>query len=89
MSFSTKNSAKLSVFLVKTLKIRGSCELCLQTPGCGPPLPNSGCATGQAYEVLSPPKFGAGYATVHLFSVFLRKVKRKIDGFKVCQMQAF
>ena len=28
-----------------------------------PPLPNPGCATEKAYEVLPPPKFWAGYAT--------------------------
>ena len=47
--FSTKNYAKMSIFLVK---IRSGWGLCPQTPGCGPSLPNPGCATGQAYEVL-------------------------------------
>ena len=30
-----------------------------------PPLPNPGCATEQAYKVLPPPKFLAGYATAN------------------------
>ena len=47
--FSTKNYAKMSIFLVK---IRSGWGLCPQTPGCGPSLPNPGCVTGQAYEVL-------------------------------------
>ena len=50
-SFSTKNYAKMSVFYVKTLKIRGGWGLC-------PCLLNPGCAIGQAYEVLPPRNFG-------------------------------
>ena len=57
----------MSIFLVKTLNIRGSWGLCPQTPlasggwglrphtsGWGTSLPNPGCVTGKAYKVLLP-----------------------------------
>ena len=46
----------MSVFHVKTLKIRGDWGLC-------PYLLNPGCATGQACEVLLPPPRNFGLAT--------------------------
>ena len=53
--FDRKKHAEISVFLVKILKIRGGRGQSPQTPGCAPPpLPNPGCATGPAYEVLPP-----------------------------------
>ena len=66
----------MSIFLAKAVKIRGGWGLCPQTPGASggsgtplvgaPPLPNPGCATGKAYEILSlPAKFWADYATGH------------------------
>ena len=68
--FRRKNYAKMSVFLVINLKIRGAWGLCPHTPlasaagGFAPlnprlsplTLPNPGCATGYTYEVLPFPE---------------------------------
>ena len=70
--FSTKKYAKMSVFLVKTLKIRALLPhphslrrlgALPPDPRLYPPLPNLGCATEQAYEVLPPPPPNFGLAT--------------------------
>ena len=53
----------MTIFLAKTLKIRGGWGSVLTPPVEAPPLPNPGCATGKPYEVLPFPKFWTGYAT--------------------------